>query len=268
MSQYTNAGFAAAYNNTGGPFNNSATGGVTGLTLQQFSQDIADTFVSYSTLFNTDILYAESDDFINSNSGFWSSAASGAGATYQSSTFGVDNTEHAFGVVALTTGTTAGGYAYQYKLGQIKLGYGHAVTLRFRIAAEALSTVTDRYTMYLGIGDAINGTEHSNGIYFKYNDSVSANYQCVTANGGVRTATTTTVAQSIVYKTFEIRVDGAAATATFSIDGTVAATISTNMPVGVLVYPAVFGIVKSAGTTARRIDNDYYNLIVTRSSAR
>lgn len=268
MSQYSKAGWIATYNNAAGPFNNSATGGVTGLTLQQFSQDAGDTFVTYDSLFNADILFQEADDFMNSVSG-WVSSASGAGSNFQASLFGQDSTEKAFGVVALTTGTTSAGYAYQYKLAQIKLGFGHAVTLRFRVAAEVLSTLADRYTMYLGIGDAINGVEHSNGAYFKYNDSInSGNFQCLTANAGTRTTTNTSVAQTTLYKTFEIKIDGAAASAIFSIDGAVVATISTNMPSNVLVFPCVLGIVKSAGTTARLMDTDYYSLLVTRTSAR
>lgn len=269
MSQLTQEAFEAEYNSSGsGSFATNVLKAIGSTQFRKFAKDISDTF--YAIIGdNPDVSYREGGDFVTYENQF-STSSSGAGTGInQASTFGVDNTEHAFGVESLTTGTTNAGYTYIVSPGTapLKFGLGHKVVLKFRVAAELLSTGGETFTMYLGFGDGVVGAEHSNGCYFKYTHGTnSGKYQCVTAAATVRTATDSGVAQTILYKTFEIRVAADASSVTFLIDGTVVATNTSNIPSA--GSQLVFGIVKSAGTTARLMDIDWYSLAVMRSAAR
>lgn len=267
MSYLTQAQFEALYNSSGsGTFATNSSNNIGSASFRAFAKDISD---SLFTVDNADVVFRKASDCTEYNLEF-QNAASGAGAGIdRNSTFGLDNTEHALGVYDVTTGTTAAGYSYLTSNTGFRFGYGHSVVLKFRLAAQNLSDGTNTYTLYLGFGDVFAGVEPSNGAYFKYTHGTnSGKYQCVTANAGSRTATDSGVAQTTLYKTFEIRMDPAIASVVFLIDGLVVATNTTNLPPSATSHAMIWGIVKSLGATARLISLDWYNISIIRTSAR
>lgn len=271
MSVYTKSGFKAYYDNTGGPFNNAAAGGVSGLVLQQFAEDIADSALFSDSFRDTDINYYEAFDWIITNGLFthgWNSFVAGAAAAYGNSTYGINSTERVIGAISLQTGSTGTGRASLAQLGNVLFGLGHSLRLRFRIAVQDLGTLAENYTVYFGYGDTTGAGDQANGAYFRYNYNVnSGRWEGVTANGGARTAVNTGITTDLTYMVFEIRVNSAGTSVEFYINGTLVGTNTTNIPTANYVYP-IMKIEKSNGTTTRYLHNDWYDHAISLTSAR
>lgn len=274
MSQYSNLNFKARYgvNTAGAPFEETFAKSLTGLILQQFGIDIADSFVTKDQLYQSEYLAYESWDWLYLGSSIpngWNIATSDVSAAYGASAYGLDATEKAIGVSYGDTGTTATGWSVYYK-GSIpqsfKFGIGHQISYRSRNALSALSTGAQRYTAYVGFGDDYGGVEHADGIYFKYSDSISANWQCVTRKASTSTVTNSGVAASASFQVLEIRANSAGTSVDFYIDGTKVATNTTNIPTNAVGL--VRKIIKSVGTTARSLYEDLYDLNITVTTGR
>lgn len=222
---------------------------------------------------NTDLRFFESEDWVfttlSNMGGGWTTSTTG-GAALSSTGYGEDTTEHAFGTIGLTTGTGTSDRGQLYKSGGFRLGIGHTIKLRMRMAIEALSNGTDTYTVWWGLTDGIASGDPTNGVFFRYTHSVnSGKFQKVTRAAGVETAADTTVTSDTTYKIFEIRIDDAASSITFWIDSVQVGTAhTTNIPSTATSMLLFMKIEKSAGTTARRVDIDWHDLLVTRSAAR
>ena len=279
MSQLNQAQFEALYNSSGsGTFATNSSNNIGSASFRAFAKDISDSLFSMQNL-NPDINYVEGDDFVflssatpattgNTPSPRFDITKGGTDGTSSVaiSTFGVDNTAPALGVVGISTGTGAANTISWKTSSTLKMGLGHSIVFKFRVAAEVLSDATNTYTIYIGLGDTT-GAEPVNGVYFKYTHGTnSGKYQCVTSSASTRTATDSGVSQTTLYKTFEMRLDSASASVVFLIDGAVVATNTTNIPSAAI--SGLFTIVKSAGTTARLIDIDWYSLSIIRTSAR
>jgi hypothetical protein len=259
-----------------GSITTNGTGAITGSVANSVLTDLIDSAVFIEDGVDTDIRYFEQEDWVavsvslTTIAGKWSQSNSGAGSGIGTAGTGVDGTEKALGVLYCETGSTTGGYSNVYTgLASIVFGYGHAVTFRFRCALVTLSDGTDTYTSYIGFGDNVVGAEHTDGAYFKYTHGTnSGKWEAVTSTGASRTATDTTVAPTAgVFQIFSISVDASGTLVTFSIDGT-SVTNSTNIPLTSNLFGMVFKIVKSAGTNGRQLLNDWYDLLITRSTAR
>lgn len=221
---------------------------------------------------DTDIKYFEQNDFLvgTATVSGWSSSSSGAGAVFGITApgYGVDTTENVVGLITQSTGTTTTGRCHIFKYG-LQLGT-HDTRFRFRSAIENLSDATDTYSTRIGISDLSNVAtgDPDNGVFFRYTHSVnSGEYEAVCRAGGVETATDTNVAATTSYKVFEIRVNEAATSVTFYIDGVLVATISTNIPTGV-DSNFYSHILKSAGTTSRNLHLDWTEITLTKTTAR
>lgn len=124
------------------------------------------------------------------------------------------------------------------------------------ILAQILSNSTNRFVFLVGFfgqaGQQLTAANQNNGCYFLYDEggvssgsAASPNWQCVTAAGGVRTFTTTTVPWSVPpnpnsYKLWVV-VNDAANEVKFYINETLVATHTTNVPVG-FSQPVAWGI--------------------------
>lgn len=271
MSQYTKLGFYGYYGSTTGPFQSTGGATVSGATFQQFAKDIADSALFSDQSVNTDRNYFENNDFVWGAlpSGFLS-ANSGAGSGIGADTFGTDATERVAGSVSLATGTTTGGYALIYKgVNALIAGLGHFFRVRWRVGLQTLSNGTERYTAYVGFGDNIAAGDHTDGCYFRYNDSVnSGRWEAVTAAAGVRTATNTTITAVTTYSIFEVRINSAGTSVEFYIDDTLVATNTTNIPTSTNAFGLMFKLEKSLGTTSRSIHCDWYDFLISLTSAR
>lgn len=170
-----------------------------------------------------------------------------------------------FGIVSMSTGTATTGRSGLFEdLGNTVGGSG-SITFEWQILIPNLADVTDDYTLYVGAATHVN-LEPSNGVYFEYNRSASANWRAATAAGGSRTkdvgSTPVTVAAN-TWVTLKATLNAGSTLATFWINGTQLTTINTNLPSGTgqSWSPAMF-ILKTAGTTSRSVYADYnYTLI-------
>lgn len=227
---------------------------------------------------DVDLSSYEMDDFIwgtanlGNSAGGWAEVASGTGAQVDVSTFGLDGTENAAGVVEVNTGTTTTGRCGIGKgTANFLFGNGNALRCASRNAVSALSDGTDTYTLYIGFIDNGGAGDVTDGAYFRYTHGTnSGELEAVTANNGTRTATDTNVVLGAgTFSNYEIRVNAAGTSITFYINGTLVATNTTNIPTGAGRWTGLgFKIEKSAGSTARLLYMDWYKFLLTRTSSR
>jgi hypothetical protein len=197
----------------------------------------------------------------------------GLGLSPSISTYGLDATEKALGVLLLSTGTsTAGGSALNNTTWNLTFGHGYTITQTWRAALKDLSDATDTFTVEIGFGNAFSSSP-TVGAFFRYTHSVNAGkWQAVTVVAGVETAADTTITAAVDgFHTFKIVANSTATQVDFYIDGTLRNSITTNIPNGsggaeTMGYNAV--IRKTAGSTAKGLYVDYFDLTATRTAAR
>jgi hypothetical protein len=109
--------------------------------------------------------------------------------------------------------------------------FGNGVAdYRTLIRIPTLATVAEDYVIRIGYGTSTNA-DHADGIYFEYNRSVSANWLLKTASASSRTVVTSSipvVAGSWI--TLSWICNSAGTSVSFYINGTLAGTITTNIP--------------------------------------
>lgn len=166
--------------------------------------------------------------------------------------------DNAVGIATFQTGTVATGRCGidGYNAAVIK---GVADTTFFaRAVLPVLSDNTNNYTVRIGFNTVLVGD--GNGTYFRYNHAVNGGrWQYVTRQGATETATDTGIA--VVAGTWyrlESLLPIAGTSAIGSINGTVVATNTTNLPLGAI---GVCGFIqKTVGTTSRQMNLDYIGL--------
>jgi hypothetical protein len=182
-------------------------------------------------------------------------------------------TNNQIGIAQYQTGTTATGYFTHISEGffgrQFFFGGGSWVFETF-LCVETLSDAANRFRFVSGFGDqATNGNEQ-NGAYFTYDEGgiqngtvASPNWQCVTSVASVRTLTTTTTSVTAgAWTRLRIEVNAAGTSVSFFINGTLAATHTTNIPTWISPsntrgFDVKQSILKSIGTTNRSVFCDY-----------
>ena len=169
------------------------------------------------------------------------------------------------GVIRLKTGSTTTGRA---GLTTSVTGFSFGVReLRAyaKIWIPTLSNATDEYTLRFGFGDQISNLSQADGAFFLYDragattgSAASANWQIVTSSNSTRTFTTSaTVVATGAYLNLEVRVNAAATSVDYLINGSSIGTVTTNIPSGVARACGMqLNLVKSAGTTDTAVDAD------------
>lgn len=112
------------------------------------------------------------------------------------------------------------------------LAVGGPMSCRAYVMIPSVSTATNRFTVRVGIGDAVNG-DTVDGIYFEANNYASEFWNICTASSSTRTKNATSV--SIVAGTWyklEWFLNENGTLVTFKINDVVVGTISTNIPSG------------------------------------
>lgn len=187
------------------------------------------------------------------------------------SSYGVDSTEKAIGVVIMNTGTsTAGSSALSNSTWLLTFGFGYTFNLTWRVALKDLSDGTDTFTVRHGFTNSNSGTS-TNGAYFRYTHSVnSGKWQAVTVKGGSETAEDTGVAGAVDgFHIFKIVVNDDATQVDFYIDGVKTNDITTTIPNSASELTGYScHIEKTAGSSAKGVYADYFELIATRTTAR
>lgn len=188
------------------------------------------------------------------------------------STFGVDNTEHATGVIDMSTSTsTAGGSAIHDTTYLFTFGFGFSYALSWRAAISVLSDGTDTYKVRIGFIDSISSSTPVDGAYFEYTHGAnSGKWEAVTVSNSTETREDTGITAAITnYSVFKIVVNSDATQVDFYIDGTKTNDITTNIiNDSARTTGKVATIEKTAGSTARHLYCDYVLFTQTRGVAR
>jgi hypothetical protein len=183
------------------------------------------------------------------------------------------------GIAIATTGTTTtgrGGSSYS----DANIGGGFLIAngeLIFEtlLMIPTLSNATERFHVFSGIiGNGTNYSNPGNAIFFHYDEggalpNASLNWKCYTINALTRTSTVTSVAVTAGqwYK-LKCVINAAATSVAFYIDGVLAATNTTNIPLATYGYGFTSAITKTAGLTARTTQIDYSAISQTLTTAR
>lgn len=197
------------------------------------------------------------------NNGFTVNASGGAATL---STTQLDTNKP--GVLELATGTGTTGRANVNNGGlSLFFGGGEAQCVCL-VHIPVLSVVGDEYIIRIGFGDIASSADHTDGAYFEYDRLTAGDFWRVkTANNSTRTAVdTTTAVVAGTWIELKVVVNAAGTEARFYINGTeVAGTgypITTNIPITASRSTGLgMQIVKSAGTTTRLLNVDYFWMI-------
>lgn len=177
---------------------------------------------------------------------------------------------NAVGVLQLSTGTTTTGRAgvdswnssntFPYAQG--------VVEFESRVRLPSLSTVSDEYSVALGHCINSGASLVNDGCAFTYNRlSTGANWQAISRAGGSQTTLDTGVAVAAnTWQKLGFVVNAAGTSVEFFIDGVSVGTISTN--VATVASREGAWILKSAGTTARLLQLDYWLSAITFTTQR
>jgi hypothetical protein len=154
-------------------------------------------------------------------------------------------------------------------------------TLSWLVWIEALSNATDEYDFYVGFGDIASGAgneslEIIDGVYFKYKRTESVNWQLMTSNNSVRTATVSSQAvEAGKWILLQVVVNAAGTSAEYFIgragDGTLTSlgTVTTNIPTaGGRWCAPMIKMTRLAGTATVTNWSDYYAYGVKYSAVR
>jgi len=193
-------------------------------------------------------------------------STSGSGAT-TSNDVGQTN---APGIATVTSGTTTTGYSYFNTYSSAFHFGGASYTLEGRFYIPTLRDGTEDYSFVFGFHDVTTAAA-TDGCYFLY-DNASANWQIVNRSNATGSPTASAVAvAATTWVRLRVVVNSAANSVSYFVDGTELAVspLTSNIPTAVNRQTGVrWGIVKSAGTTAREIWCDYIGLQIGLSAAR
>lgn len=218
------------------------------------------------------------DDFISgatTSSLGWVNFVANAGNIQSNNTADQDASHP--GVLVATTGANTTGASTVMLMknsgqGAMLLG-GGAITLSFVFKVDALSSVTDTYTLRIGLLSTSNADQVA-GCYFEYTDATNGGqWQIKTASNSSRTTANTTSALDTNWHRYTITVNAAASSVAFSIDGVavtnspITGTIPTANDNNHKVSPG-WMIVKSAGTTNTVAVVDLFTLTQTLTASR
>jgi len=108
-------------------------------------------------------------------------------------------------------------------------------------------------------GDNSAAGDQTDGVYFQYDESTSANWRICSIQGGTPTKTTTGTA--VVAGAFiKLGIQCVPGTATFFVNGVSVGTVVTNLPGAGQFFGPIFKIEKTVGGTAHQLEVDYFSL--------
>ena len=204
------------------------------------------------TWWNFEDFYSVTDLY---NCGIYRAGVNGAGA----SSIGAVAVSGRPGIVELSTGTTAAGYAGYYARNTFSLLFGTGKRVyETDIHIPILSTAIEEYILRLGFQDAIGG-DAIDGVYFEYDRTANVNWLRCTADNSARTKTDTGVAVgAAAWIRLKIVVAADGLSAEFFINNVSVGTNVANIPVGAGRHTTIMQyILKTVGTTARSLFIDW-----------
>lgn len=189
--------------------------------------------------------------------------ASGTGAIFGAIS-SLSANKNATGLGQSQTGTTATASVRTFTTSSnIEIG-GGVIIFCTRVGINPLFDVTNDGLARFGLGNIITATradqDHTQGIYFEYDRSLSANWRLCTASGSIRTKNDSGIAVAVGYVNICFIVNEAGTSVQFYINGIAVGTpITTNLPFGLAIGYNGY-IHKKAGTTNYGLSQDYVQL--------
>jgi hypothetical protein len=176
-------------------------------------------------------------------------------------------TGNRIGVLRLDTGAVATGRAGLITdINTYRCDSG-STWLETMVRIPTLSNATQRFSLRLGLIDSASA-DSTDGVYFEYDDSLSANWRLCTANNAVRTKTNgadAVVASSTTMTRLAIVVT--TTNADFFVNGLLSGSVTTNIPTTRSMGMGIT-LIKSIGTTARQVDIDMWHYKIEFAAAR
>lgn len=172
------------------------------------------------------------------------------------------------GALSFSTGTTNTGRAgIAVQVFNCLTGGIGTYTIESFVKLEQLSNITQRFYSYSGFSDTITG-EPLNGVYFKYDSSLSANWLLTSSINGVRSQVTSSALVTTSY--VKLKVVFEPTIATFYVNGVSVGTLNTNLPIGVTRCFSFLplNMVKNIGNTAALARIDYTNFKIDLTTSR
>lgn len=215
---------------------------------------------------NPELGWVELEDFRwqspSAGGGGWLGTAAGSSAVQIASADASNTT----GVFQLSTSASATGNPALTN-GAVVFAPGggtFSTEIRARLAT-AIPDGTETYTVWVGLGDTTTTGLQTDGAYFYFDRATSTtNWLAVTAKGGVRTTVDTGIAAvNGSWVKFRVDIDAAATTVKFYINGALVSTqTGSTVPntIGELLGLNA-GMLKSAGTTVRLFQIDYWKAL-------
>lgn len=166
------------------------------------------------------------------------------------------------GQVSLTISTSASSRAGIYVLSttgtDVMLGAG-IWFFEYLVKIQALSDVTDTYRIRLGPGNNRVEVDFTDGVYFRYTDTVNSGlWEGVCRSNNVETATSLGIAPSTSFQKLGILVNSDASLVTFYTNGVSAGTCNLHIPVSRSMGLSNIGLYRTAGTSnSRSMTLDY-----------
>lgn len=134
--------------------------------------------------------------------------------------------------------------------------------IEWRVQIPALSDGTERFEIQIGAGNVVGGSQHNHGLYFRYNDSISTEFQTITRQNDSQTPGPGTGVTVTAGQWYTLMIEDVPGTVMFYIDGVLVGTHTTNLPNSSSTRWAPGAkIVKSIGTTTRMLYVDYFAMI-------
>jgi hypothetical protein len=209
------------------------------------------------------------EDFLSSETARWDLPASLTGAGTQAVYGPTEGNTN--GTCQLHSGTDAFGRAAIRHLFFAALGKG-AAYFSARAKLSHLNAADAQMAWRLGFGDSDFSAPYC-GAFFEYDHTVSPYWRCRTSVGDWMGTTTTSVVTNVLvaastWYSFGIQVNAAGTEAKFYINGTLVATITTNIPGAAFTTGVGAWGVRAAGNANRWLTIDYIKALVRYTTLR
>lgn len=175
------------------------------------------------------------------------------------------------GIVTLSTGTSASGrYTLYTHTASIALNSGKVRVCTILKTEANLSGSGQTYAIRAGLMNSTGAGDGSHGVYFRYTDTQnSGKWQGICRAASTETVLDTgvTVAASTWYR-LDLEVSADNGTVEFFINGVSKGTVTTNIPNHNQQVGCHVSLQKTAGTTARTMQVDFFDALGEFNSAR